>query len=223
MTLNQIAERICSITNQTNNHRLKERIKDVAKGLFANRMVQIIQQIGINEMFKLSFIIELEEKMKHELYPSPLTNTNKVLASINKLPIRINFSNDAPFTSVSTVTGINCKYLNTDNQQRFSSLLFPNGGLYEYSIINNYLVLYHRNNNNEVEYEDINELIVESIWENPEEVLTYYSDTNDGQNVELPLPSSIIENIIQEILKTEFGIISEDSDTPVNKKVYNTK
>jgi hypothetical protein len=223
MTLNQIAEHICGITNQQNNHVLKERIKTTAKALFANRLAQIVQSIGINEIFKLSFIIELHEKMKHELYPSPLTNSETILSSINKLPVHVNFSNDAPFTSVSTLTGINCKYLSTDNHRRFTPLLFPNGGLYEYSIINRYLVLYQRNNNSEIEYEPVSELIIESIWEDPEEVLTYYSDTEDGQNTELPLPSSILENIIQEILKTEFGMLSDDKDVPINKKVYNRK
>lgn len=38
----------------------------------------------------------------------------------------------------------------------------------------------------------------------------------DGQDIELPLPNDMLESIIQEILKTEFGIYPQDLDIKTN-------
>lgn len=220
MTLNQIAERICLIINQPSNHILKERIKDVAKGLFANRLMLIIQQQGISEFFKLSFTAELEEKNIHTLIPSYLTNSDRVVATINKIPIPVNFRNDAPFTSVTTLDGRSIKYINSNLHNRYTHLLFPIGDLLEYKIINNYLILSHVQRNEIISDDNvITDIIIESIWENPEEVLNMYLYEDDGQNLELPFPISITENIIQEILKTEFGIMPKDEDVKINKDI----
>ena len=39
-TLNQYAARIANMVNQPNNHELKERVKDMIKTMFANRIRQ---------------------------------------------------------------------------------------------------------------------------------------------------------------------------------------
>ena len=57
--------------------------------------------------------------------------------------------------------------------------------------------------------------MITAIFENPEEVLSYYKDI-DGQDIELPLPNDMLEDIIYAILKTEFNVYPQDIDIKVN-------
>ena len=43
-TLNQYAARIANMVNQPNNHELKERVKDMIKTMFANRIRQSVEK-----------------------------------------------------------------------------------------------------------------------------------------------------------------------------------
>ena len=67
----------------------------------------------------------------------------------------------------------------------------------------------------------INEIMIKAVWENPEEILTMFED-NDGQDIELPFPSDMIETAILELLKVEFNIMPRDSDIKLKEDVvYN--
>ena len=48
-------------------------------------------------------------------------------------------------------------------------------------------------------------------------------DNEDAQDVELPFPNDMLENIIGEILKTEFNIFPQDKDIVTNKPVIQSK
>lgn len=60
--------------------------------------------------------------------------------------------------------------------------------------------------------------MIKAVWENPEEILTMFED-NDGQDIELPFPSDMIETAIVELLKVEFNIISRDNDIKLKEDV----
>lgn len=60
--------------------------------------------------------------------------------------------------------------------------------------------------------------MIKAVWENPEEILTMFED-NDGQDIELPFPSDMIETAIFELLKVEFNIISRDNDIKLKEDV----
>jgi hypothetical protein len=61
----------------------------------------------------------------------------------------------------------------------------------------------------ELLFTNFDKLYVKTIFERPEEVLAviYNCDEND---VELPFPSDMLESIIQELLKTEFGYVASE-------------
>ena len=50
---------------------------------------------------------------------------------------------------------------------------------------------------------------VEGLWESPEEVIGFYSNT-DNQDLELPFPNEMMQFIVADILKTEFNIQPKD-------------
>lgn len=60
--------------------------------------------------------------------------------------------------------------------------------------------------------------MIKAVWENPEEILTMFED-NDGQDIELPFSSDMIETAIFELLKVEFNIISRDNDIKLKEDV----
>ena len=92
-----------------------------------------------------------------------------------------------------------------------------------YYLDNGYIIIDYPRANGEVDNRNkLNEILITGIWENPEEVITMF-DNEDGQDVELPFPNDMLENIIAEILKTEFNIFPQDKDIVTNKPVIQTK
>jgi hypothetical protein len=210
-TLNQLSSRIAHIVNQSDNHVLKERIKDMVKDMFANRIRQSIEKHGIDDTLKLTFAVNVKSKgIGGIIEGSQLPVQITTYISENKIPIPVRIISDAPFTNVYDYRdGKSFQYVNsiTEFKMRIKGrpTLPPTGGVRVYTLINNYLIIYG--------YDDgpVQNVHITGIFENPEEVLTYYNG-EDGGDIELPLPSDMIEEIIATILKVEFNLIPKDED-----------
>lgn len=200
-TLNQYAARIASLVNQPDNHELKERIKDMIKTGFANRIRQSVEKHGIDDILKLTYEVEVES----------VTGSTNELITKNKVATPIRIMSDAPFMFVGTANGQAYRYENSRGAAKCRksgrATHTPTGSNTSYFIENGYI---HIIKPNDVE---ISKIQITSIFENPDEVL---ATTCDSQDIELPFPNDMLENIIYEILKTEFNMYPRDIDIKVN-------
>lgn len=200
-TLNQYAARIASLVNQPDNHELKERIKDMIKTGFANRIRQSVEKHGIDDILKLTYEAEVES----------VTGSTDELITKNKVATPIRIMSDAPFMFVGTTNGQAYRYENSRGAAKCRksgrATHTPTGSNTSYFIENGYIHI--------IKPEDtsISKIQITSIFENPDEVL---ATTCDGQDIELPFPNDMLENIIYEILKTEFNMYPRDIDIKVN-------
>ena len=200
-TLNQYAARIASLVNQPDNHELKERIKDMIKTGFANRIRQSVEKHGIDDILKLTYEAEVES----------VTGSTDELITKNKVATPIRIMSDAPLMFVGTTNGQAYRYENSRGAAKCRksgrATHIPTGSNTSYFIENGYIHI--------IKPEDtsISKIQITSIFENPDEVL---ATTCDGQDIELPFPNDMLENIIYEILKTEFNMYPRDIDIKVN-------
>jgi hypothetical protein len=217
ITLKQISEKVASILNQPNNFELKERIKDSMKHIYATRIRQSFATNGIDEFMKLNYTIELEKynKLQTELegltYNSPIEIRDDIckLRSLNKVLPSIRFRNDAPYTKVSADTLI-INYVNSVEQQ-YNTGDFSKGT--SYYLDNNYMIVV----TNLESLPKLRYINIETVFEDPEKVLNYYNQTIMDEDMELPIPYDMIESIIGEMLKTEFGLVPViDNQVKVN-------
>ena len=200
-TLNQYAARIASLVNQPDNHELKERIKDMIKTGFANRIRQSVEKHGIDDILKLTYEAEVES----------VTGSTDELITKNKVATPIRIISDAPFMFVGTKDGQAYRYENSRGAAKCRksgrATHTPTGSNTSYFIENGYIHIIKPADTT------ISTIQITSIFENPDEVL---ATTCDGQDVELPFPNDMLENIIYEILKTEFNMYPRDIDIKVN-------
>ena len=147
-----------------------------------------------------------------------ISNINQKTGELVYEPIRI--FNDSPYLYVGSVNGEAYKYINNPTELVFQNSLFPPNETICYVIENGRILLYKPDNKNTLidDRRSINEIMIKAVWENPEEILTMFED-NDGQDIELPFPSDMIETAIFELLKVEFNIISRDNDIKLKEDV----
>ena len=207
-TLNQYASRIAHLVNQPDNHALKERIKDMIKTVFANRIRQSVEKHGLDDILKLSYEIDIKN--------NPNDNTESI--TINKVATPIRLISDAPFMFVGTNDGIAYRYENSKTAAKCRKsgrqTHTPTGSSTSYYLDNGYIHITPKISN-------ISKIKITSIFENPDEVLSVIS-TNDGQDIELPLPNDMLEDIIYTILKVEFNMYPKDIDIKINSDSQTT-
>lgn len=220
ITYRQLATNVAILIKQPYNHELNERIKDSFKAILATRIRQSFNQYGIDETLKLNYPIKLEhytpvENKSYDALGSTISiNDLKYrYKSINKVLKSVRFINEAPFTKVSTLDGIIISFMNqTENlyttPSRFSMTL-------SYYLDNGYLVLLSNKTTLKLKT-----LLIESIFEDMDEVSTYYSNIIDAEDAEIPFPLDMINSIIGELLKTQFGVIPTE---PVNIELVDNK
>lgn len=212
-TLNQLSSRIAHIINQSDNHILKERIKDMVKDMFANRIRQSVEKHGIDDTLKLTFAVDIKlTDLSTIIGGSKTPVQTDVYISENKIPTPIRIIADAPFTNVSDFRNNKTfRYVNSITELKLCQSgrpsYLPTGGVRVYTLINNYLIINCDDDKND-KFQNIH---ITGIFENPDEVLTYYNG-EDGGDIELPLPADMIEEIIATILKVEFNLIPKDED-----------
>lgn len=243
-SLNHYASRIAHIVGQPNNQSLKERAKDMIKDYYAKYIIQSIDRNGISDYYKTSLRLSLigidETAIVNELYniwghitdgvwsrsigddtnpakvKHPLYKVYTEYKSSTKLPRPMNIKNDAPFTKVTSIGTARVFTYVSGISYLMSVSSLPTRCRRVYKYIDN--IIYVRVNNtyqntSDLDGTTIKEIDVEGIWESPEEVIGYYDNT-DNQDLELPFPNEMMQMIIAEILKTEFGLIPKDVEVP---------
>ena len=181
--------------------------------MFANRIRQSVEKHGIDDTLKLTFAVNVKLTDLSQIVEGSKAQVETTFyISENKIPTPIRITSDAPFTNVVDFRkGLPIQYVNSiiefKLRQGGRPTYLPTGVQRIYTLINNYLVIYGKSNNTDI----IDNVHITGIFENPEEVLTYYNG-EDGGDIELPLPSDMIEEIIATILKVEFNLIPKDED-----------
>ena len=194
-SLNSYGSRIANIFGRQSDHAFIERAKDAFKAGFANRIRQSVSKNGIDDLLTLTCTIPLIDNAASTLRNFKSFKTSK------PVPFPIRFQNDAPFTFVGVVK---------ESDEFIPSL----GGFYRYyTFINGIVSLYMTIDYASLHHDlsKVKDVTISSIFENPEEVIAYYSN-EDSQDVELPFPNDMLESILLEILKTEFGYVAPENE-----------
>lgn len=237
-TLNQYASRVAHIVGQPDNHSMKERIKEMIKDYFAKYIIQSIDKNGIQGYYKIPLLITLtpveetavintlynikghlvngkfvhsiEDDTDPDAITHPLYKRYVDFVSTTKIPTPMNIKNDSPFTKVSIANTSKLFSYCSKVMFRMSYTLAPTRCSRLYTYDNNTITVKRiMNYDNIYSTEIIDEIEVEGIWENPEEVIGYYG-ISDNQDLELPFPNEMLNFIIAELLKVEFGILPKD-------------
>ena len=180
----------------------EERVKQSIKSVFATRIRQSVDKIGIDDIFNLicevPLVISDEFKIKDVI----------VFKTKVKVPKSIRYANDAPFIKVTCDNFNHWGFAAKTLTEIFLAVKADVKGFNRYyTCIDNVLHLFIRKNSNglTIDVTKITKAFVTSIFENPEEVIGMYCDDDFG-DIELPFPNDMLESIILEVLKTEFGM-----------------
>ncbi|MBD5584354.1 MAG: hypothetical protein HDQ88_04680 [Clostridia bacterium] len=212
-TLNQLGSKISNILGKPGDHNIQERAKSACKALFATFIRQSIERNGIDEAFKVSFNVHLVKVPLTDIENTyaGIGNRDMVFTTEHKVPTPVRITNDAPFLHVYTQHAdgsfINYKYANNSMAPLLTSIYSPTGVWGAYQIVNGKLKIIIKNTLKDfvIDECDYKYLTLVYIAENPEEVISMYSE-DDGQDVELPLPADMIERVVYEVLRVNFGI-----------------
>lgn len=204
-TLNIYASRIANILGKSDDRAVKARAKDAIKNVFAARIRQSVAKNGIDDGMiltcKIPVVVDNAEKINNFI----------VFKTTEPVPIPVRFNNDSPFTYVGLKfknkadDGIPCSF-----KSKLEVKLAADKNIGGFNRFFNYehksLVLYLRNSYLQLDksFDELEAVIVSSIFENPEEVISFYTN-GDSHDFVLPFPSDMLESIILEVLKTEFN------------------
>ena len=205
-TLNQYASRIVGITGRTSDHAMRERVKDAFKSVLATRIRQSISKNGIDD----SFIIPLELPIIVDEFLH--IRDFKIFRTEFKVPTPVRFNNDSPFTFVGLIDGEPFavkSLLEVKLSHKYDRKGFSKYYTFEDNIIKLFIKLKYKNL--ELNNTNYTKVLLKTIFENPEEVITYYT-SDDSSDVELPFPSDMLESVILEVLKTEFNFIPPETE-----------
>lgn len=157
-----------------------------------------------------------------DILPTEYRVANKIrlLGTKYKVPTPVRIQSDAPFAFVGDTVGNGYMYESSITslklRQSGRPTCSPTGYPRAYIILNGHIIIAEKVGTKDIDdRRPINEVMITGIFENPDEVLSFFKN-EDGQDIELPLPNDMLESIIQEILKTEFGIYPQDLDIKTN-------
>lgn len=211
MTLNQLADSIANQLRQPFNHELRERIKDLFKEEMSLYIRRSIKEHGIDDILKISYTAKL--KLVDELN-DPIEDSkkkDKLLRTQFRIPTPVRIKNDSPFTFVGSAnrrTSIAKRNL----REHYLMHSFSSTGIsFSYDYINGYIYLYdHKDNKYKSDY-----ILIESIFESPEEVLSIYDDV-DGQDIQLPMPADLVAIIRDKVLQRVGSVQQKDISVEQN-------
>jgi len=203
-TLNQYASRVANILGRQADHALLERVKDAFKDIFATRIRQSISRSGIDNAFVISCELPIV------IDNSTTIKDFKIFKTTSKVPVPVRFNNDAPFTFVGIKEGISFSH-RTLFEIIKSSQCDVKGFLKYYTYGDGFIRVFILTKYSDLELSSttFEKIIIKSIFENPEEVISIMNNV-DSQTAELPFPSDMLESILQELLKTEFGYVAPE-------------
>lgn len=209
-TLNILGYRVAEAIGKPNDHATIERAKLAFKSVFASRIRQSVEKNGIDEVLLLTVKIPFEFANTAFVYLDRYVTTVRV-----PKPMRI--KNDAPFTNVCLVSNNVAEYISLS--YRLSSEIpymnknIANGFIKAYTYSMDTIEVYLKKSfMNLLQTHNYSHISLTTIFENPEDVISYFTST-DTNDIELPYPEDMIESIILEILKTEFNLNTITSET----------
>ena len=139
----------------------------------------------------------------------------KEYESITKIPKPLNIKSDAPFSKVYIPnTAKVFKYV-PETMFRMSRTLPFTSLSRKYVYINDKLICKKEVPSYISSEEVISRIAIDTIWENPEEIIGYYGQT-DNQDLDLPFPNEMFNFVLADLLKVEFNIVPKD--TEIDKK-----
>lgn len=217
MTLNQEASSIANTLRQPFNHELKERAKDLIKQALALHIRRSVKEHGIDNTLLLSYSAEIVNIPKYEEPITELKQDYKIRTKY-RVPTPVRFKNDAPFTYVGTNDGTHSFPMRNPGEALNMHSYSSTGESYSYYIHNGFIVInsrpYHTFKGKYI--------LVESIFENPEEVITMYKD-DDGQNIQLPFPADILAIIRNDVIQSLGSIMPDDIKVTYDKPNQNAE
>lgn len=198
-SLNQIANRVANLLKQPFNHELKERIKDSFKSIYAERLRQRIDKQSVKDTYKTFFDAKLIKVDKADTCAATLGCT--ILRTENKIPSLVDYRGDTPFIFVGTMDGATFVPSNRAMLRSIKSLEFIGNAVY-YFYENGYIYIW---NNTLLKW-----LRIGGVFPNLEAAITICDDSTRcyDDDMEFPAPEDMINSIIYEMLKMEFGIIN---------------
>jgi hypothetical protein len=210
MTLNQTSTDIANYFNQSSNHEFKERVKDMVKQELAMWIRRSVAEHGIDDVLLISYVAQVEEAKLHNHIPDSLVTVKRTKY---RVPTPVRFNNDAPFTYVGSIDKLNAYPIRNASEAALMHLYSSTGVSYSYYLSNGYIIINDKPDNSfKSEY-----ILIESIFENPEEVLSMYDDV-DGQDIQLPIPLDIIALMRDKIIQRLGGIRADDINVELNDK-----
>lgn len=215
MTLNQEASGIANTLNQPFNHELKERAKDLIKQELALYIRRSVRDHGIDQTTLISYDAEIVRVPK---YNKPIKEKSEevIIRTKYKVPTPVRFENDSPFTYVGSVDGMVSFPIRNPAEATILYLYSSTGESYSYYLHNGYVVINDKPNHT---FKHLY-IKIESIFENPEEVLSIYDDI-DGQDIQIPIPADLMASIRDKVLQTLGAIPPNDIDVTHTKPTNN--
>lgn len=227
-TLNQIGSIISNILGKPGDHSIQERAKSACKALFATFIRQSAEKYGIDEYTKVSFNVPIEcvpltdiENTEHGVGAKTMVFTTTL-----RVPRPVRLPSDAPYVQVYTQhddgSFINFKYAGNSMVPLLTAIYSPTGVWGVYQIVNGKLKLTIDNTleNLVIDPRNYKHVTIVLVAEDPEEVLSMFTE-DDGQDIDLPYPTDMIQRVIYEVLRVNFGIKPTEHEVKIVGDIIN--
>lgn len=214
MTLNQYAASIANALKQPFNHELKERIKDLLKEKVAVYIRRGIDRHGIDDTILVSYTAKLTRvDPLNKPIEEDIKTTSYKLRTEFKVPRPIRYRGDSPFIYVGSDDRLMSLPMRNPVEHQLMHSYLSSGGFYSYYLANGYIFINDRPDNKFKSHY----ILIEGIWESPEQVLSMY-DGVDGQDIQLPIPLDVMGLFREEILQLLGSIPPSDIRVEHNKE-----
>lgn len=226
-TLNQLISEIAHATGSPNNLTMRRNIRQA----IIHTRNELIRKSYENHKFvdkglQQRFRLELIDVPDGDNYGTSDLNLNCIKRTKNKVPRPVRFNNNLPFQSIRT-NGFNNLTITFAKEHiaSFYNQLIGLCRMLKYDYINGYIYLFSNND----KFNDINSIIVESVFEYPHLIKTEtndvkgeyhdadYDDSEELDDNEFLLPEDMIGNIKDIIFKRNLLNVSrETNETPIS-------
>jgi hypothetical protein len=191
MTKNEIVYSIADALGKTLEDAFISRLNSRVLDKYAVFIRRDTEKNGISDHFVLPYIAELEEKDLG--FCDNIVTNCAVLVTKNPIPSPVRLSDMDDRLFVGSADGLQSyskieieEYFNT-RFNRFTSKTI------KYAIRKNHIVLFNTNR--------IKHVLIRQVFENPEQAISFCSDSCFDNNVEFPISRDIADIIINELIK----------------------
>jgi len=215
MTLNQLAASVANTLRHPHNHELKERIKDLFKEQIALFIRRSIKEHGIDNILIVSYTSPIV-KIKTPSSPIKEDIETPTFRTEYKVPKPIRYPGDSPFVYVGTTDRLLSFPYRLPHEHNLALSFFSTGSYYSYYLNNGFIHI----NTKEHNIFKPRYILVEGLFESPEEVLSMYDDI-DGQDIQLPFSADLVGLIRDRVTNLAGAIAQEDPRVEINPHQIN--